>query len=70
MDVREADSRRYLVHPDGVWEHRFPIRMFASLLRLKLEGFRQQWSARPTEDAGNAFAFQIHDGRAKGGFWP
>ena len=69
VDVREADNVRYLVHPDGAWEHRFPIRMFASLMRLKLEGFRQQWNARPTEDGGNIFAFQIHTPGSKGGFW-
>ena len=69
VDVREADNVRYLVHPDGAWEYRFPIRMFASLMRLKLEGFRQQWNARPTEDGGNAFAFQIHTAVSKGGFW-
>ena len=69
VDVHEADNVRYIVHPDGVWEHRFPIRMFASLLRLKLEGFRQQWNAQTTEEAGNAFAFQIHTASAKSGFW-
>ena len=69
VDVREADNVRYIVHPDGVWEYRFPIRMFASLMRLKLEGFRQQWNARPTEDGANDFAFQIHTAVPKGGFW-
>ena len=49
VDVRETDNARYIVHPDGAWEYRFPIRMFASLMRLKLEGFRQQWNARPVE---------------------
>ena len=70
VDVREADSRRYVVHPDGTWEHRFPIRIFVSLLRLKLEGFRQQWDARQVEDRGNAFAFHIETATARAGFWP
>ena len=69
VNVRETDNVRYLLHPDGAWEHRFPIRMFASLLRLKLEGFRQQWNAETTEEDGNAFAFQIATAPAKTGFW-
>ena len=54
--VLEADHARYIVHTDGSWEYRFPIRLFASLLRPKLEGFRQQWDARPVEEGDESFA--------------
>jgi serine/threonine protein kinase len=37
---------RYAVGPDGVWEHRCPVRLFPGALRLKLQGFHQQWGAR------------------------
>ncbi len=69
VDFREADNVRYIIHPDGAWETRFPIRMFASLMRLKLEGFRQQWNARPSEGGANAFTFQIHTAVPRSGFW-
>jgi serine/threonine protein kinase len=69
VDVCEAGEVRYVVHPDGAWEYRFPIRMFASLMRLKLEGFRQQWNAEPGPRAAGLFAFKIRTTNAKSGFW-
>jgi serine/threonine protein kinase len=65
----EVDNIRYIVHPDGAWEYRFPIRMFASLMRLKLEGFRQHWNAEPAPPGGNSFAFKIRTSNGKPGFW-
>jgi len=70
VEVREADSARYIVHPDGAWEYRFPVRIFAGLLKLKLEGFRQQWGARPAEESAGGFAYEIVSDQGKGGrFW-
>jgi hypothetical protein len=43
--------------------------MFASLMRLKLEGFRQQWNAEPGSPAAGLFAFKIRTTNAKSGFW-
>ena len=68
MAVHQASDARYIVHADGTWEYRFPIRVFASLLRPKLEGFRQQWDAQPVEEGGEVFAFEIRTKNGKG-FW-
>jgi serine/threonine protein kinase len=67
--VHEADNARYIIRADGAWEQRFPIRLFASLLRPKLEGFRQQWNARPVDEGAETFAFEIRTNSGKGGFW-
>ena len=67
--VHQSDNARYIVHSDGAWEYRFPIRLFASLLRPKLEGFRQQWDARPVGADAEAFAFEIQTNSSRGGFW-
>jgi serine/threonine protein kinase len=69
VNVCEADDARYIIHPDGAWEYRLPIRMLASLMRLKLEGFRQQWSAKLESPAANLFAFKIPTSTAKSRFW-
>ncbi len=69
MAVLQADHARYIVHADGAWEYRFPIRLFASLLRPKLEGFRQQWNARSADGDPEAFAFEIRTSEERGGFW-
>ncbi len=67
--VHHSDHARYIVHSDGAWEYRFPIRLFASLLRPKLDGFRQQWDARPVGADAEAFAFEIQTNSGRGGFW-
>jgi serine/threonine protein kinase len=70
VQVVEAENGRYIVHAGGIWEHRFPIRIFASLLRLKLEGFRQQWDARQIDAGADSFAFEIPTRSGKGLLWP
>jgi hypothetical protein len=69
VNLCEVDNVRYVVHPDGAWEYRFPIQMFAGLMRLKLEGFRQHWNAESAPPAGDSFAFKIHTSNGKTGFW-
>jgi serine/threonine protein kinase len=69
VNVCHAVDTRYVIHPDGAWEYRLPIRMVASLLRLKLEGFRQQWNAELAFPAANSFAFQIPTSSGKARFW-
>ncbi len=58
---------RYKVLAGGVWEYQCPIHVLPAMLRLKLDGFREEWGARlvradrrdagPTED--DRFLFQI-----------
>jgi hypothetical protein len=43
--------------------------MFASLMRLKLEGFRHQWNAETGPAAAGLFSFKIRTANAKAGFW-
>jgi len=70
VNLCEVNNARYVVHPDGAWEYRFPIRMVASLMRLKMEGFRQHWNAEPALVGGDSFAYTIRTGNSKAGFWP
>ena len=69
VNVCDDDDTRYIIHPDGAWEYRLPIRMVASLMRLKLEGFRQQWRAKLESPTANLFEFKVPTSSAKSRFW-
>ncbi len=69
VNICEARDTRYIIHPDGAWEYRLPIRMVAGLMRLKLEGFRQHWNAELASRASDWFAFKIPTCSGKSRFW-
>jgi serine/threonine protein kinase len=69
VNVCQADDTRYIVHSDGAWEYRLPIRMVAGLMRLKLEGFRHHWNAELASRAADAFVFKIPTNNGKARFW-
>jgi serine/threonine protein kinase len=45
VESRQYQSFEYTVAATGTIEHRFPIRAIPGAMRLKLDGFRQQWRA-------------------------
>lgn len=53
------ESDRFLVLKDGSWEYRCPIKMFGSLLKLKLEGFRQDWGAQAFRTEGMSHHYRV-----------
>jgi serine/threonine protein kinase len=57
--VEGAQNSRYLVHADGPWEYRCPLKVLPGALRLKAEGFRQQWQARVARQDGESYLFHI-----------
>jgi serine/threonine protein kinase len=59
LTVRGAQNLRYVLHPGGAWEYRCPVRLVPAALKLKVDGFRQQWNARTLSEAENAWVFQI-----------
>jgi hypothetical protein len=64
------ENDRYILHPDGSWEYRCPIKLFASLAQLKLDGFRQHWKAQLVCDDGKTFVFRIPTGETlRRRFW-
>jgi hypothetical protein len=54
-----AKNIRYVLLPGGVWEYKFPIHLFPGAVRLKVDGFRQQWKARLVQAADDLFLFHI-----------
>src|SRR5262249_55445604 len=41
------------------WEYNCPVKLYAGMLRLKLEGFRQQWNAQLISEENLAFHFRL-----------
>jgi serine/threonine protein kinase len=54
-----APNVRYLVHPGGTWEYQCPVQLFTGGIRLKVDGFRQQWGARLVHETANVFTFHL-----------
>jgi hypothetical protein len=54
-----VEKVQYVQRAGGYWEHRFPLHLHASLLPLKLEGFRDHWQAQMRSEDERTFVFQI-----------
>jgi serine/threonine protein kinase len=50
---------RYVVQENDLWECRCPIQTFTGALPLKVEGFREEWSAGIVQKKDDAFFFEI-----------
>jgi serine/threonine protein kinase len=59
QQVREFGQQRFLLLPGEMITHRCFARMVASTLPLKLQGFRDQWRARPIREDGVRFQYQV-----------
>jgi hypothetical protein len=59
-EVAGPQNVRYDIRPDGTWEYRCPIRLFPGAIRLKVDGFRQQWGARVVAQDEDSFRFLIN----------
>jgi hypothetical protein len=59
QQVREFGQQRFLLLPGEMITHRCFARMVASTLPLKLQGFREQWRARPIREDGVRFQYQV-----------
>jgi serine/threonine protein kinase len=57
--VQGLQNVRYTVLPGGVWEYRCPVQVFSGAMRLKVDGFRQQWGARLVREEEDRFLLQI-----------
>jgi serine/threonine protein kinase len=57
--VPAGTNVRYNVLPGGVWEYTFPASALPSTIRLKVDGFRQQWNARLVLEEAGRFLFHI-----------
>src|SRR5262249_30139563 len=62
-----SKNARYLFHREGFWEYTCPIQVFPNGLRLKLDGFRQYWRARPAHQGDWLAIFQLDLPVADGG---
>jgi hypothetical protein len=69
VNVLAQETLRCIVHAGGAWEGRFPIVLVSSLLRLKLEGFRQHWDAQWVRQDHPTFTLRLQTGEGRG-FWP
>jgi serine/threonine protein kinase len=59
---------RCSILPDGSWEFRFPLQLFPGAMKLKVEGFRQQWQARVVQKQGDSYRLQL-DVEVPRSFW-
>jgi serine/threonine protein kinase len=59
LTVHGAQNFRYVLHPGGAWEYRCPLRLIPGSLKLKIDGFRQQWHARTLSEGENAWVFRL-----------
>jgi serine/threonine protein kinase len=66
--IQGQGNVRCTVLPGGVWEYRCPVQVFPGAVRLKVDGFRQQWGARLVREEDDRFLFQI-DLQPSRSFW-
>ena len=59
-------NSRYFFHREGFWEYSCPIQVFPNGLKLKLDGFRQQWHALPVHQDDWLAVFQMELPEAQG----
>jgi serine/threonine protein kinase len=57
--VAGGKNIRYTVQPGSVWEYAFPATAHSSTIRLKVDGFRQQWNAQLVRQDGSRYLFHI-----------
>jgi hypothetical protein len=57
--LREFHAIRYRLEPGESLEHRCAVKSFPGAVALKLEGFRQQWHARSTQQEPGVFVFSV-----------
>lgn len=68
--VRFLENTRYWRNQDGSWESRCPVPVQSSLLRYKLDGFRDQWKAEKIRADDHAFVCRLITRTTVRGVWP
>jgi hypothetical protein len=57
--VCEFNNQRYLLYPGQKVEHHCFARLVASTIKLKLDGFRQQWNAKAVQRDAHCSIYQL-----------
>jgi serine/threonine protein kinase len=64
--VREYGSQRYRLRPGQSLEHQCFAKLLPSTVKLKLDGFRQQWNANRLKSEDDRHVYQV---RTPGNLW-
>ena len=59
VEVREFNNQRYLIWPGQRVEHHCFARLISGTIKLKLDGFRQQWNAKAVQRDQRCTVYQL-----------
>jgi serine/threonine protein kinase len=58
-NVVVSETIRYVRHENDIWECKCPVQVFSGAVALKVQGFQEEWHAKPTRERNDSFAFHI-----------
>ena len=59
VKVLEFNNFRYLVHPGNALEHRCNVRLFTGGLKLRMQGFHEEWKGRVVQQDASSFTYHV-----------